>query len=211
MPRLYQDPRSGNCYKCTLTASHLGKPLETVNVDVMSGLTRTPAFLARNPNGRVPLLELDDGTCLAESNAIIWYLAEGSPLIPTDPLLRAQMLPLMRALPPRLLVAPPPGPSGPWLEIATAEGLLAEVLGAAPFVDARVVPFRATFVVADRERAFRAMQDNPVMGALLRQCDEAELANVRDAVMDSFTEVAGGVDAPLLLDSACNILVATRR
>ena len=92
MPRLYQDPRSGNCYKCTLTASHLGKPLETVNVDVMSGLTRTPAFLARNPNGRVPLLELDDGTCLAESNAIIWYLAEGSPLIPTDPLLRAQML-----------------------------------------------------------------------------------------------------------------------
>ena len=55
-------------------------------------MTRQPAFLARNPTGRVPTLELDDGTCLPESNAIIWYLAEGSTLIPTDPLERAQML-----------------------------------------------------------------------------------------------------------------------
>lgn len=92
MPTLYQDPRSGNCYKCTLTAAHLGKPLRTVNIDVMSGMTRQQAFLARNPNGRVPTLELDNGVCLPESNAIIWYLAEGSPLIPADPLERAQML-----------------------------------------------------------------------------------------------------------------------
>lgn len=92
MPTLYQDPRSGNCYKCTLTAAHLGKPLRTVNIDVMSGMTRQQAFLARNPNGRVPTLELDNGVCLPESNAIIWYLAEGSTLIPTDPLERAQML-----------------------------------------------------------------------------------------------------------------------
>jgi glutathione S-transferase len=92
MPTLYQDPRSGNCYKAVLTAAHLGIPLTTVDIDVTSGLTRKPDFLAKNPNGRVPLLELDDGRTLPESNAIIWYLAEGSPLIPTDRFERAQML-----------------------------------------------------------------------------------------------------------------------
>jgi glutathione S-transferase len=92
MPTLYQDPRSGNCYKALLTASHLGIPLQTRDIDVMSGATRSPAFLRMNPNGRVPLLQLDDGTCLPESNAIIWYLAEQSPLIPQDRLERAQML-----------------------------------------------------------------------------------------------------------------------
>lgn len=92
MPTLYQDPRSGNCYKAVLTAAHLGIPLKTVDIDVTSGLTRKPEFLGKNPNGRVPLLELDDGRMLPESNAIIWYLADGSPLIPTDRYARAQML-----------------------------------------------------------------------------------------------------------------------
>ena len=92
MPTLYQDPRSGNCYKAVLTAAHLGIPIKTVDIDVTSGLTRKPDFLAKNPNGRVPLLELDDGRLLPESNAIIWYLAEGSPLIPADKFARAQML-----------------------------------------------------------------------------------------------------------------------
>ena len=90
--KLYQDSRSGNCYKAVLTASHLGLRLEIVEIDVMSGVTRHPEFLARNPNGRVPTLELDDGTCLPESNAIIWYLGEGSMLVPENPLARAQML-----------------------------------------------------------------------------------------------------------------------
>ena len=92
MPTLYHDPRSGNCYKVVLTAAHLGIPLKTIDIDVTGGLTRQPAFLAKNPNGRVPLLELDDGRLLPESNAIIWYLAEGSPLIPADKFERAQML-----------------------------------------------------------------------------------------------------------------------
>jgi glutathione S-transferase len=92
MPTLYQDPRSGNCYKVVLTAAYLGIPLKTVDIDVVSGFTRTPAFLAKNPNGRVPALELDDGRILPESNAITWYLAEGSPLIPSDRFARAQML-----------------------------------------------------------------------------------------------------------------------
>jgi len=90
--KLYQDPRSGNCYKVVLTAAHLGIPLETVDIDVISGFTREPQFLAKNPNGRVPTLELPDGRFLPESNAIIWYLAEGSALVPADRFARAQML-----------------------------------------------------------------------------------------------------------------------
>lgn len=92
MLTLYQDSRSGNCYKAVLTAAHLGVPLKTVEIDVTSGLTRKPEFLAKNPNGRVPTLEFEDGRHLPESNAIIWYLAEGSPLIPADKFQRAQML-----------------------------------------------------------------------------------------------------------------------
>jgi glutathione S-transferase len=92
MTTLYQDPRSGNCYKVVLTAAHLGVPLKSVEIDVMSGLTRQPDFLAKNPNGRMPTLELDDGRYLPESNAIIWYLAEGSSLIPADRFARAHML-----------------------------------------------------------------------------------------------------------------------
>ncbi len=92
MQTLYQDPRSGNCYKAVLTAAHLGVPLKTVDIDVVSGATRQAEFLAKNPNGRVPLLELDDGKFLPESNAIIWYLSEGSKLIPADKFPRSQML-----------------------------------------------------------------------------------------------------------------------
>lgn len=92
MLTLYQDPRSGNCYRAILTAAHLGIPLKTVDIDVTEGLTRKPDFLAKNPNGRVPTLEFDDGRHLPESNAIIWYLAEDSPLIPADKFARAQML-----------------------------------------------------------------------------------------------------------------------
>ncbi|MFM9864369.1 MAG: glutathione S-transferase family protein [Micropepsaceae bacterium] len=92
MLTLYQDPRSGNCYKAILTAAHLGIPLKTVDIDVTSGFTRKPDFLAKNPNGRVPTLEFEDGRHLPESNAIIWYLAEGSPLIPAQRFARAQML-----------------------------------------------------------------------------------------------------------------------
>ena len=79
-------------YKVILTTAHLGVPLKTIDIDVVSGFTRKPDFLARNPNGRVPTLEFEDGRTLPESNAIIWYLAEGSNLIPEDRFARAQML-----------------------------------------------------------------------------------------------------------------------
>ena len=83
---------SGNCYKALLVASMLDLPLEWVEIDLFKGDTRTPAFLAKNPNGKVPLLELDDGRVLPESNAILCYLAEGSPLLPQGRFERAEVL-----------------------------------------------------------------------------------------------------------------------
>ena len=77
--RLYDFLSSGNGYKCRLLLHQLGLGYERVELDILQGETRTPEFLARNPNGRVPALELDDGTVLTESNAIMFYLADGTP------------------------------------------------------------------------------------------------------------------------------------
>ena len=90
MPVLHQMQMSGNCYKVRLTARQLGIPLALREYGLHDGTTRRPDFLAKNPNGRVPLLELDDGRMLAESGAIIWYLGEGSNLLPADNWSRAQ-------------------------------------------------------------------------------------------------------------------------
>ncbi|MHA7000738.1 glutathione S-transferase family protein [Aeromonas schubertii] len=90
--RLYGDLRSGNCYKVWLLARYLAIPLEWVHVDIAAGETRTPAFLAMNPNGKIPVLQLEDGTLLCESNAILYLLAQGSPLWPSDPLAQARVL-----------------------------------------------------------------------------------------------------------------------
>ncbi|HLK92835.1 MAG TPA: glutathione S-transferase family protein [Polyangia bacterium] len=83
MLRLHDSASSGNAYKVRLLLTQLGIPFERLEYDIDHGATRTPEFLrAKNPNGRVPVLELDDGRCLAESNAILWYLAEGTPFVP---------------------------------------------------------------------------------------------------------------------------------
>ena len=83
---------SGNCYKVRLAARQLGIPVVLKDYPLHGGKTRELEFLAKNPNGRVPLLELNDGRCLAESDAILWYLAEGSALVPADKWSRAQAL-----------------------------------------------------------------------------------------------------------------------
>jgi len=83
---------SGNCYKVKLALEQLGKPYRWVEVDSTRGETRSKEFLARNPNGKVPTLQLEDGTYLPESNAILYYLAEGTPLLPADKLGRARAL-----------------------------------------------------------------------------------------------------------------------
>ncbi|MAE95770.1 MAG: glutathione S-transferase [Deltaproteobacteria bacterium] len=92
MLRLYDYLESGNGYKVRLLLTQLGLPFERVEMDILEGETRTPAFLAKNANGRIPLLELEDGHFLAESNAIQWYLAEGTALLPDDRRLRAEVL-----------------------------------------------------------------------------------------------------------------------
>ena len=93
MPMIvYGDSGSGNCLKVKWTARRLGIPFEWREADVMTGVTRTPDHLALNPAGQVPVVILDDGRPLAQSNAIILHLAEGSDLIPEDAYERARML-----------------------------------------------------------------------------------------------------------------------
>src|SRR5262249_28570675 len=90
--RLYDNLSSGNGYKCRLMLARRGLPYERVELDIFAGASRTPEFLAMNPNGRIPLLELDDGRRLAESNAIMWWLAEGTPYLPEERFARAEVL-----------------------------------------------------------------------------------------------------------------------
>ncbi|AGP79760.1 glutathione S-transferase family protein [Alteromonas sp.] len=90
--RIYGDKRSGNCYKIQLLLSLLGKSCEWVDVDIMKGETRAPSFLEKTPNGKIPLLELDDGRVLSESNAIMHYIACNSPYVPSSPYHFSQLL-----------------------------------------------------------------------------------------------------------------------
>lgn len=89
---VYGDSRSGNCYKIQLLLSILGKQVDWEEVDILKGATQTPAFLQKNPNGKIPLLEMEDGRTLSESNAILNFLAEGSALIPRSSFDLAKML-----------------------------------------------------------------------------------------------------------------------
>jgi glutathione S-transferase len=90
--RLYDYSDSGNGYKARLALAQLAIPHRLIEVDIEKGETRTPEFLAMNPNGRIPLLALDNGAYLAESNAILCYLAEDSALMPKAAFDRARVL-----------------------------------------------------------------------------------------------------------------------
>jgi glutathione S-transferase len=89
--KIYGDSKSGNCLKVRWTADFLGQSYDWIEVDILRGESRTPAYLAMNPAGQVPAVVLDDGRALAQSNAIILHLAEGSPLVPRDAYDRARM------------------------------------------------------------------------------------------------------------------------
>lgn len=92
MYQVYGDRRSGNCYKVVLMLHLLGLDYRWHEVDILAGETRSEAFLAKNPNGKIPVLELEDGTCLWESNAILNFLADGTRFLPSEPRLRTQVL-----------------------------------------------------------------------------------------------------------------------
>lgn len=89
--RVYGMSASGNCHKVRPVLGLTTQPFEWVEVDLFSGATRTPEFLAMNPNGKVPVLELPDGRCLPESNVILCFLAEASPFLPQNRFARAQV------------------------------------------------------------------------------------------------------------------------
>lgn len=89
---IFGDSKSGNCYKILLLCAELGLDYRWREVDILAGETRTPEFLAMNANGRIPLARLPDGRFLAESNAILAYLAAGTALAGTDRFARAEIL-----------------------------------------------------------------------------------------------------------------------
>jgi glutathione S-transferase len=92
MLKVYGMSSSGNCYKIKLLLEQLGRPYEWEEIDIMQGSTRTATFLAMNPNGKVPTLEIEPSVFLSESNAILSYLADGTAFMPTDKLARARVL-----------------------------------------------------------------------------------------------------------------------
>jgi glutathione S-transferase len=89
---LYDFLPSGNGYKIRLLLTQLGIPFERVEVNITKGETRSPEFLTKNPNGKIPVLEIEPGKYLSESNAIMVYLSEGTEFLPYDRFLRAQVL-----------------------------------------------------------------------------------------------------------------------
>lgn len=91
MMRIHGDRNSGNCQKISITADFLKIPYQWIDIDIMKNESRTDAFLQKSPMGQVPVIELDDGRCLAQSNAIIRYLASGSSLLPADPFTQAKI------------------------------------------------------------------------------------------------------------------------
>lgn len=92
MITVYGDIQSGNCYKIKLLLSLLDIAHNWQHIDILNGQSRTDDYLAKNPNGKIPLIELDDGRHLAESNAILNYLAEGSSYLPDNRYQRALVL-----------------------------------------------------------------------------------------------------------------------
>lgn len=90
--QLYDFLPSGNGYKIRLLLTQLGIPFERVEVNITKGETRSPEFLSKNPNGKIPVLEIEPGKYLSESNAIMVYLSEGTEFLPYDRFLRAQVL-----------------------------------------------------------------------------------------------------------------------
>ncbi|MCB9797481.1 MAG: glutathione S-transferase family protein [Alphaproteobacteria bacterium] len=89
---LYDYLFSGNGWKVRRTLRLLGRPFDWVEVDILSGETRSEAFRALNPVGEIPVLQLADGACLAESHAILLFLTEGTPWLPEDPVARARVV-----------------------------------------------------------------------------------------------------------------------
>ncbi|WNC71093.1 glutathione S-transferase family protein [Thalassotalea psychrophila] len=89
---IYGDSKSGNCYKLQLACANLGIEYTWIELNILNKETQSEEFLSKNPNGKIPIIELSSAEVLTESNAILNYLADNSTLLPTDPLNRAKVL-----------------------------------------------------------------------------------------------------------------------
>lgn len=123
-----------------------------------------------------------------------------------NPMLSAQMAPVMAALPERLRAAP----ARSWMDIAEPDALAREVCSVGAFVDVEVHVLRASIVLPSPLATWEAMYDNPVMGALLGECTPSELLDVKDSVVASFETRAAGPGRPFVLDASCHALLATK-
>ena len=130
----------------------------------------------------------------------VWQGPQGNQM------LREQLAPLVKALPQHLL----PKQGGGWMEVATADALVAEVSASGQFTDVHVATVHASIAISDREAAWGSLCENPVMGALLAKCTPAELEAVHAAYVEHLGALAGGAGRSVVLESVCNVLVATR-
>lgn len=124
----------------------------------------------------------------------------------SNEMLRVQMAPMAAALPERLRVQKPGG----WTEIAEASALRDELSSCGEWSELRTYPFHASIAFGDWSLLWSAMQNNPVMGELLRKCTSDELEAVRRSVFEKFSEFSGGEDKPLVMEAVCNIAIATK-
>ena len=92
MYKVYGDVYSGNCYKVKLLLHQLAKPYQWIDIDILKQESRTSEFLTKNPNGKIPVLEYAEGKYLFESNAIMYFLSNGTDFLPVDTLECAQVL-----------------------------------------------------------------------------------------------------------------------
>ncbi len=168
--RLHDFTGSGNGHKVRMLLSHLGVDYELVEHDILTGRTRTPEFLARNPNGKIPVLETDDGRFLPESDAILWYLAEGTDLLPDDPWERAQVLRWM------------------FFEQYSHEPYIAVARFWLHFVD--MTPDQRTQLAEKQERGYAALD---VMEAHIKDNDyfAGGAYSIADIALYGYTHVAG--------------------
>lgn len=124
-----------------------------------------------------------------------------------NPMFAMRFESILKSLPKHLVPTKP----SPWIAIGSADTLIAEVSASAPFVDVRCYEFHATFIVPNWREHWDSVRDSPIMGALLKKCTPDEHAAVKASVLKTFCDLAGGPDMPLVVDSVCNLLVATRR
>jgi glutathione S-transferase len=142
--RLYDYAASGNCFKVRLLLGLLGRPYDRVPVDIFAGDTLTDGFVAINPLRETPVLEFNDGSRLAQSSAILWYLAEGTPFLPDDAISRAQVVSWLSFEQERIMG----GLGGPRFRLLTGRGTAG--------LEARLATGRGALSVLDTHLAGRS-------------------------------------------------------